>query len=146
MGEGGRPDAERADAGEESHGHHVLHGHVCDAHAAALFDAFQEVLDKSVHPLAQALKHDKSQRDSQDGIKHAKGLACVGPRRRVPVAWEESRETAGISHAERSDQSAGHSRSDGGVTGSPQITFCLQTWRSGIYIEKGAANAAKKGY
>lgn len=86
MGEGSGPDAQRADAGEESYGHHVLHGHVDDAHAAALLDTLQEVLDKSVHPLAQTLEHDKSQRDSQDGIKHAKGLPCVGPRRCMPVA------------------------------------------------------------
>lgn len=89
MGEGSGADAQRSHAGEEAHGHHVLHGHVGDAHAAALFDPLQEVLDKSVHPLAQALEHDKSQRDPQDGIKHAEGLAGVGPGRRVAVAWEE---------------------------------------------------------
>lgn len=86
MGECSGPDAQRANAGEKSHRHHVLHGHISDAHAAALLDAFQKVLDKSVHPLAQALKHDKSQRDSQDGVKHAKSLSCIGPWRRVPVA------------------------------------------------------------
>lgn len=52
MGEGGGADAQRADAGEEPHGHHVLHGDIGDAHAAALLDALQEVLDESVHPLA----------------------------------------------------------------------------------------------
>lgn len=86
MGEGGGADAQRADAGEEPHGHHVLHGHVGDAHAAALLDSLQEVLDKRVHPLAQTLEHDQSQRDSQHGVKHAEGLAGVGPRRRVPIA------------------------------------------------------------
>jgi len=86
VGEGGGADAQRADAGEEAHRHHVLHGHVGDAHAAALLDALQEVLDERVHPLAQALEHDESQGDSQDGVKHAKGLPRVGPRRRMPVA------------------------------------------------------------
>ncbi len=86
MGEGGSPNAQRADTGEESYGHHVLHGYVGDAHATALLDTLQEVLDKSVHPLAQTLKHDKSQRDSQDGIKHAKGLPCVSPRRCMAIA------------------------------------------------------------
>lgn len=99
MGEGSSPDAQRAHAGEESYGHHVLHGHICDAHATALLDTLQEVLDKSVHPLAQTLKHDKSQRDSQDGIKHAKGLPCVGPRRSMPITWEESRQIAEVSDA-----------------------------------------------
>lgn len=120
MGEGSCPDAERADAGEESYGHHVLHGHVSDAHATALFDTFQEVLDKSVHPLAQTLKHDKSQRDSQDGIKHAKGLSCVGPWRCMPIAWKESRQTAEISDVERFRQSAGRLWSGGGITRSPR--------------------------
>lgn len=88
MGEGSSPDAQGADAGEESYGHHVLHGHIGDAHATALLDPLQEVLNKSVHPLAQTLKHDKSQRDSQDGIKHAKGLPCIGPRRCMAIAWK----------------------------------------------------------
>ena len=97
MGEGSRSYAQCANAGEESHGHHVLHGHVGDAHAAALLDALQEVLDKSVHPLTQTLEHDKSQRDSQDGIKHAKGLPCVGPRSCVPITWGERRQTPEVS-------------------------------------------------
>lgn len=97
MGEGCCPDAERADAGEESDSHHVLHGHVGDAHAAALLDTFQEVLDESVHPLAETLKHNKSQRDSQDGIKHAEGLSCISPRRCMTITWEDSRQTEEIS-------------------------------------------------
>lgn len=100
MWEGRSPDAQRADAGEESHGNHVLHGHVGDAHTATLLDTLQEVLHKSVHPLAETLEHDKSQRDSQDGIKHAKGLPCVGSWRCMPVSWEKSRQTEEISDAE----------------------------------------------
>lgn len=126
MGECSGPDAQRANAGEKSHRHHVLHGHISDAHAAALLDAFQKVLDKSVHPLAQALKHDKSQRDSQDGVKHAKGLSCIGPWRRVPVAWEESRKTAEISDAERRQVRAGFDATSAIVTvysKSPRSAF-----------------------
>lgn len=101
MGEGRRSDAQRADAGEESHSHHVLHGHVGDPHAAALLDALQEVLDKSVHPLAQTLEHDKSQRDSQDCVKHAKSLARVSPWCCMPVAWGRE-QTPTVSKAEHS--------------------------------------------
>lgn len=86
MGERGGADAQRADAGEKSHRHHVLHGHIRDAHSAALLDAFQEVLDERVHPLAQALEHDEGQRDSKDSVKHAEGLPRIGPRRCMPIA------------------------------------------------------------
>lgn len=86
MGKGCRPDAERANAGEEAYCHHVLHGHVGDAHAAALLNAFQEVLDKSVHPLAQTLEHDEGQRDAQHGVEHAEGLPRVGSWCRMTVA------------------------------------------------------------
>lgn len=99
MGEGSSSNAQRADAGEESHGHHVLHGHISDAHATALLDALQEVLDKSVHPLTQTLEHDKSQRDSQDGIKHAKGLPCVSSWSRMPITWEKRRRRARINQS-----------------------------------------------
>lgn len=86
MGEGSSSNAQRADAGEEPHRHHVLHRNISDAHATALLDTLQEVLDKSIHPLTQTLEHDKSQRDSQDGIKHAKGLPCVGPWRCMAIS------------------------------------------------------------
>lgn len=107
MGEGSSSNAQRADAGEESHGHHVLHRHISDAHATALLDTLQEVLDKSVHSLTQTLEHDKSQRDSQDGIKHAKGLPCISSWRRMPITWEKGRRIAKINHEEKICQSTG---------------------------------------
>lgn len=133
MGECSGPDAQRAEAGEKAHGHHVLHGHVGDAHAAALLDAFQKVLDKSVHPLAQTLEHDKSQRDPQDGIKHAEGLPRVSPRRCVPVAWEESRK-------KQKWVMQKHVRV---LLYAVQISFCLQTWPS-KKSSKESASPAKK--
>lgn len=86
MRESSSSNAERADAGEKSYGHHVLHGHVCDAHPTAFLDAFEEILDECVHPLAKALEHDESQRDSKDSVKHAEGLSRVSPRSCMPVA------------------------------------------------------------
>lgn len=89
MRESSGSDAQRANAGEKSHGHHVLHGHVSDSHTAALLDAFKEVLDKSVHPLTQTLEHNKGQRDSQDSIKHAEGLPGIGSRCCMPITWKK---------------------------------------------------------
>ena len=93
VGEGGGAHAQRADAGEEAHRHHVLHGHVGDAHAAALLDALQQVLDEGVHALAQALEHHQRQRDAQHGVEHAEGLASIGARGRVPVTWRTKHKT-----------------------------------------------------
>ena len=89
LGEGGRADAQRPHAGEEAHGHHVLHGHLRVAQATAPLDALQQVAHERVHPLAQALEHDQRQGDAQHRVEHAEGLARVRAGSSVPVTCRE---------------------------------------------------------
>lgn len=88
LGKGCCSNAECPHAGEETHSDHVFHGDLGAPHATALFDAFQEVLDKGVHALAQALEHDECQWDPQDRVEHAKGLPRVRPWGSMSVTWE----------------------------------------------------------
>lgn len=88
LGKGCCSNAECSHAGEETHSDHVFHGDLGAPHPTALFDAFQEVLDKGVHALAQALEHDECQWDPQDRIEHAKGLPRIRPWGSVSITWE----------------------------------------------------------
>lgn len=93
MREGSCSDAEGADAGEETNGHHVLHGDVGASHPATLFHPLQEVLDKGVHAFAKALEHDKGEWDAQGSIAHAEGFPCIRPRGSMAVTWRSKRTT-----------------------------------------------------
>lgn len=87
LGEGSRPKAQGAHAGEESDGHHVFHGNVSVTHATTLLDTLQQAAHEGVHALTQTLEHDQRQRDAQHSIEHTEGLASVGARCSVSISY-----------------------------------------------------------
>lgn len=87
MRKGCSSNAEGPYAGEEAHGHHVLHGDVRAPHPATLFHPLQKVLDKGVHAFTKALEHDQCQRNAQGGIAHAEGLPSICSWGSMSVTW-----------------------------------------------------------
>ena len=77
VGEGCGANTQCTNAGEEAHQDHVLHGHLGASTAQALLHLVEEIADKCVHPLSQALEHDQSERDAQNGVEHAEDLSCI---------------------------------------------------------------------
>lgn len=77
VGEGCGTNTQCADAGEEAHQDHVLHGHLSASTAQALLHLVEEIADECVHPLSKALEHDQSERDAQEGIDHAEHLPSI---------------------------------------------------------------------
>lgn len=77
--------AQRAQAGEEAHRHHVGHGDLGVAQRQALLGLVQQVPDEGVDPLAQALEHDQGERDPQEGVEHAEHFPRVGAGRSMAV-------------------------------------------------------------
>lgn len=94
--EGGGADAQRSHAGEEPDRHHVLHGHVRDAHPTALLDTLQQVLDECVHALTQTLEHHERQRDSQNCVEHAECLPRISTRSRMAIAWGKTQQQTSV--------------------------------------------------
>lgn len=91
LGEGSRPKAQGAHAGEEPDGHHVFHGNVSVTHATTLLDTLQQAAHKGVHALTQTLEHDQRQRDAQHSIEHTEGLASIGARCSVSISYRKEK-------------------------------------------------------
>lgn len=77
VGEGQRPYAQCAHAGNESDDHHVDHGDLSTPHAKALLQAMEQVPDKSVDPLTNTLEHDQGERNAQEGVEHAEHFPSI---------------------------------------------------------------------
>lgn len=86
LGEGSRPKAQGAHAGEEADGHHVLHRNISVAHATAFLETPQHPAHDGVHALTQALEHDQRQRDAQHSVEHTEGLASISTRCSVSIS------------------------------------------------------------
>lgn len=104
VGEGCSAYAQRSNAGQEAHQDHVFHGHLSVSKAQALLHLMEEVADKCVHPLSQALEHDQSERDAQHGVKHAENLPRISAWCCVSVSLAQGeRENRGYTVAVKHD-------------------------------------------
>lgn len=77
VGERHGPHAQGARTGEEADCHHVRHGDLCLTHSEALLGLVQQVPDKCVDPLPEALEHDQGEWDPQEGVEHAEHFPRV---------------------------------------------------------------------
>lgn len=96
MREGQGTHTQRAHAWYETDDHHVGHGDLGTPHAKALLQAMEQVPNEGVDPLTNALEHDQSERDAQEGVEHAEHLPYICAGGCMAISWgEKSRKEQG---------------------------------------------------